>query len=241
MVTTLRPMPQLPTITSRLRLLESAWPTVTPNTWWLVPPLHLQPLYLLCWGVSCLTSPIPSLAWACLPTKTAQLSLHEPQSQSTTQTAIQSSQAGRMRLVCISGIFLSPPRPLTSRMQPVPKLLGCPSQILLCFLLHQPCLQQPTPILARASWPPTHLRSPAWSTTCTAQPRLLPWLPGLQIPHLTHAALISPALVPWLVSIVPAWAFLSSKRGLTPSKPATETPLIASPTPMQPGTVWMLM
>ena len=58
--------------------------------------------------MSCLTSPIPSSAWACLPTKIAQLSLHKPQSQSTTQMAIQPSQAGGMRLVCISGIFLNP-------------------------------------------------------------------------------------------------------------------------------------
>jgi hypothetical protein len=64
-------------------------------------------------------SPILSLAWACLPTKIAQLSLHKSQSQSTTQTVIQSSQAGRMRLVPISGIFLSPPWPLTPRMRPV--------------------------------------------------------------------------------------------------------------------------
>jgi hypothetical protein len=52
-----------------------------------------------------------------------------------------------------------------------------------------------------------------------------------QVPHLTHAELISPELVPWLVSIMPAWAFLSSKCG------ATVTPSMASPTPMQPGTV----
>ncbi len=117
-VTTLHSMPQSPTITPRLQPLESAWPMVTPNSWWPASPLHRQLLYLqqLCCGMSCLTSPIPSLAWAHLPTKTAQLSLHKPQSQSTTQTAIQSSQAGRMRLVRVSGIFLSPPRPLTPRM-----------------------------------------------------------------------------------------------------------------------------
>ncbi len=41
-------------------------------------------LYLqqLCRGMSCLTSPIPSLAWARLLTKIAQSSLHQPQSQS---------------------------------------------------------------------------------------------------------------------------------------------------------------
>jgi hypothetical protein len=97
MCTTLRLMPQLPTITPRLQPLEFAWPTDARNAWWPAPPLHWQLLYLqqLCRGMSRLTSPIPSLAWACLPTKIAQLSLHEPQSQSTTQTAIQSSQAGK--------------------------------------------------------------------------------------------------------------------------------------------------
>ncbi len=101
----------------------------------------------------------------------------------------------------------------------------------------QPCLWQPTLIPARASLPTAHLGQPAWSTTCTVQPRLLPWPPVPQVPHLTHTALISPALVPWLVSIMPAWAFRSSKLGLTPSKLATATPSMASPTPMQPGTV----
>ncbi len=41
--------------------------------------MHQQPLFLqqlLC-GMSCLTSPIPSLAWARLPTKTSQLSLSQ--------------------------------------------------------------------------------------------------------------------------------------------------------------------
>jgi hypothetical protein len=95
--TTSPPMPQLPSKTFRLQPLESTWPTVAPNAWWPVPPLHLQPLYLhqLCRGMSCLNSPILSLAWACLPTKIAQLSLNKPQSQSTTQMAIQFSQAGR--------------------------------------------------------------------------------------------------------------------------------------------------
>jgi hypothetical protein len=70
---------------------------------------------------------------------------------------------------------------------------------------------------------------------------LLPWQPVPQVPHLTHAALISPAIVPWLDSIMPAWAFQSSKQlGATPSKPGTTTPSMASPTPMQPGTVRML-
>jgi hypothetical protein len=69
---------------------ESAWPTVAPNAWWPVQPLHLQPLYLqqLRCGMSYLTSPIPSLAWDRLPTKTAQSSSREQQSQSTTQMAI---------------------------------------------------------------------------------------------------------------------------------------------------------
>jgi hypothetical protein len=143
-----------------------------PNAWWPVPPLHPQLLYLqqLCWGMSCLTSPIPSSAWAHLPTKIAQSSLPKPQSQSTNLMATQSSQAGRMRLVRISGIFLSPPSPSTHRMQPVPQLLDYPSQLLLCFLHHhqvssncphrpqwsfcQPCLRQPTLIPARASMLP---------------------------------------------------------------------------------------
>jgi hypothetical protein len=113
----------------------------------------------------------------------SQSSLHKPQSQSTTQMAIQSSQAGRMRLIHVSGIFLSPPRPLTPRMRLVPQLLGHPSQLLLRFvhhhpvsrdclhhsqwLFHQPCLWQPTLIQARASLPPTRPGLPAWSTTCT--------------------------------------------------------------------------
>jgi hypothetical protein len=42
---------------------------------------------------------------------------------------------------------------------------------------------------------------------------------------------------PWLVSTMPAWAFLSSKLGLMPSKPANATHSMASSTPMQPGTV----
>ena len=135
---TLHPMPQSPTITPRLQPFESAWPMVAPNAQWPAPPLHLQLLYLqqLCWGMSCLTSSTPSLAWAYLPTKIAQLSLHKLQSQSTTQTAIQSSQAGGMRLAHVSGIFLSPLRLLTPRMQPVPQLLGRPSQLLLHFLRH---------------------------------------------------------------------------------------------------------
>jgi hypothetical protein len=45
--------------------------------------------------------------------------------------AIQSSQAGKMRLVRGYGIFLSPPRLLSPRMQPVPQCLGRPSQLLL--------------------------------------------------------------------------------------------------------------
>jgi hypothetical protein len=72
-------------------------------------------------------TPHTLISSARLPTKTAQSSLHKPQSQSTTQMAIQFSQAGRMRLVRVSGIFLSPPRPLTPRMQPVPQRLGRPS------------------------------------------------------------------------------------------------------------------
>jgi hypothetical protein len=50
---------------------------------------------------------------------------------------------------------------------------------------------------------PTRLGLPAWSTTYTAQPRQFPWPPMPQVPHLTHAALISPALGPWLGSIMP--------------------------------------
>jgi hypothetical protein len=213
--------------------------------------LASAPLYLrqLCRGKSCLTSPTPSLAWDRLPTKTAQSSSHKQQPQSTTQMAIQSSQAGKMRLVHGYGIFLSPPRLLTSRIQLVPQRLGRPSQLLLHFrhhhlvsrnclhlpqrLSHLPCLQHHPLIPARASWPPTRLGLPAWSTTYTAQPRLLPWLPEPQVPHLTHTALISPALVPWLGSIMPALVSLSSKLGSTLSKLATATPSRASPTPMR--------
>jgi hypothetical protein len=52
---------------------------VAPNAQLPAPPLHLLPLYLrqLPWGMSCLTSPIPSSAWDCLPTKTAQSSSHK--------------------------------------------------------------------------------------------------------------------------------------------------------------------
>jgi hypothetical protein len=57
---------------------------VTPNAWWPVPPLHLQLRYLwqLCWGMSCLTSPILSSAWDRFPTKTARSSSQKQQSQS---------------------------------------------------------------------------------------------------------------------------------------------------------------
>jgi hypothetical protein len=153
------------------------------------------------------------------------------------------------------GIFLSLPRLLIPRMQLVPQRHGRPSQLPCCFMRHhpvsgdclpqwlsrQPCLQHFTLIPARASWPPTRPGSLAWSTTYTAQPRLFPWLPKPQVPHLTHTALISPALVPWLGSIMPAWASLSSKIGLMLSKLATVTPSKASPTPMQPNTVRMPM
>ncbi len=144
------------------------------------------------------------------------------------------------------------------RMGPVPQRPGCPSQLLLCFWRHHPvlcdCPHPPqwsfcwlylwhcTLIPAKASLPPTCPGSPAWSTTYTVQPKLLPWPPVPQVPHLTHAALISPALVPWLGSIMPAWASLSSKLGLMLSKLAITTPLMASPTPIpRPGTVRMPM
>jgi len=146
---------------------------VAPNAWWPAPPLHLQPHYLrqLCRGMSCLTSPILSLPWDRLPTKTKRLSPQKQQSQSTTQMATQPSQAGEMTPVHGYGVFLSPLRLLTSRMRPVPQCLGHPSQLLLCFRLHhpgsrycplllqqsfhQPCLQQHTLIQARALLPPT--------------------------------------------------------------------------------------
>jgi hypothetical protein len=177
--------------------LESAWPTVALNAWWPAPPLHLQLRYLrkLHRGMSCLTSPILSLAWDYLPTKTAQLSSQKQQSQSTTQMAIQSSQAGKMRLVHGYGIFLSPLRLLTPRRQLVPQRLGRPSQLLLHFWRHhpgscdcplplqqsfcQPCLRHHTLIQARASLPPTRPGLPDQSTTYMAQPRQLPWLPVL--------------------------------------------------------------
>jgi hypothetical protein len=221
--------------------------------------LHLQPCYLrkLCRGMSCLTSPILSLAWDRLRTKTARSSSQKQQSQSTTQMAIQSSQAGEMRLVHGYSIFLSPLRLLSPRMRLVPQRLGRPSQLLLRFWRHypgsrdcplmlqqsfrQPCLRHHTLIQARASLPLTRPGLPAWSTTYTVQPRRLPWPFVPQVPYLTHAALISPALGPCLGSIMPAWASLSSKLGLMLSKPATETPSRASPTPMQPSTVRMPM
>ena len=119
-------------------MLEFAWPTVALNTWQPAPPLHLQPLYLqqLCRGMSCLTFHIPSLTWDRLPTKTAQSSSHKQQSQSTTQMAIQSSQAGKTRLVQGYGIFLSPPKQLTPRMRLVPQRPSPPSQLLLHFRCH---------------------------------------------------------------------------------------------------------
>ncbi len=86
-----------------------------------------------------------------------------------------------------------------------------------------------------------HVRDCLLGLLHTAQPRLLPWPPEPRVPHLTHAALISPALVPWLGSIMPALVSLSSKPGLMLSKPATATSSRASPTPMWPGTVRMPM
>jgi hypothetical protein len=74
------------------------------------------------------------------------------------------------------------------------------------------------------------------SMTYSVQPQQ----PMPQVPHLTHAALIFPALVSWLDSIMPTWALRSSRLGSMPSKPATATPRMASPTPMQPGIVQML-
>ena len=145
--------------------------------------------------MSCPTSPIPSSAWDLLPTKTARLSSQKQQSQSTTQMAIQSSQAGEMRLVRGYGIFHSPLRLLTPRMQPVPQRLGRPSKLLLHFWHNHPgsrdgplplqqsfrqlCLRHHTLIQARASLPPTRPGLPDQSTTYMAQPRQLPWLPVL--------------------------------------------------------------
>jgi hypothetical protein len=152
MGTTLHPMPQLPTITPRLITLKSAWPTVAPNAWWPAQLLHWQPLFCqqLHQDMSCPTSPIPSLAWARFQTKIAQSSLHKQKSQSTNQMAIPSSQAGRMRLVCVSGTFLSLPRPLTPGMQLLPQLLCRPSQLLLQFLCHHPVSRDcphPSPVV----------------------------------------------------------------------------------------------
>jgi hypothetical protein len=69
--------------------------------------------------------------------------------------------------------------------------------------------------------PPTCPGPPARSTTSMVQPRLLPWQPVLHELPLTHAALIYPALGPWLDFIMLVLAFQSSRPGWKPSKPAT--------------------
>ncbi len=92
-------------------------------------------------------------------------------------------------------------------------------------------------IPAKVSLPPARPGPPTRYTTSTGPPRLLLWLPGLLVLPSIRAALICPALVPWLVFIMPVLVFQSNKPGSMPSRPATVTPLKASPTPMQPSIV----
>jgi hypothetical protein len=130
-----------------------------------------------------------------------------------------------------------PPIPALCFWRHHPVSCNCPHPPQQSFF--RPCLWHLTLIQARASLPLTHPGLPDYFYT--AQPRLLPWPPVPQVPHLTHAALISPALVPRLGSIMPAWDSWSSKLGSMLSKPATATPSRASLTSMQPSTVQMLM
>ena len=82
-------------------------------------------------------------------------------------------------------------------------------------------------IPAKASMPLAHAAKPAWSSTSTVLLRPWPWQPTLLAWLLTLAAWISPALVPWSASTMPALAFQSSRHGLTPSKRETVTCLMA--------------
>ena len=68
-------------------------------------------------------------------------------------------------------------------------------------------------IPAKVSSPPARPGPPARYTTSTVPPRLLLWLPGLLVLPLIRAALICPALAPWLDFIMPVLAFQSNKPG----------------------------
>jgi hypothetical protein len=68
-------------------------------------------------------------------------------------------------------------------------------------------------IPVRESSPPARPGPPARYTTSTVQPRLLLWLPELLVLPSIRAALICPALAPWLDFIMPVLAFQSNKPG----------------------------
>ena len=137
---TLHLMPLSPTTIPRLQPSESAWPMVIPNARWPAPLLHWHPhsLQQECRGMSCLPSLIPSSAWGRLPTKDATSFLPRPPSLSTTPMAIPFSQAGGMRLDRASGTSLSPLRPRTHRMHPLPQCLSLPARCHLRFLCQLP-------------------------------------------------------------------------------------------------------
>jgi hypothetical protein len=129
--------PLSPTTIPRLQPSESTWPSVTR---WPVPLLHWHPhsLQQQCQGMSCLPSLIPSSAWDRFPTKDATSFLPRPPSPSTTPMAIPFSQAGRMRLDHASGTSLSPLRPPTHRMRPLPQCLSLPARHHLRLLCQLP-------------------------------------------------------------------------------------------------------
>ena len=68
-------------------------------------------------------------------------------------------------------------------------------------------------IPAKASSPPARPGPPARYTTSMVPPRLLLWLSGLLVLPSICAALICPALAPWLDFIMPVLAFQSNKPG----------------------------
>ena len=68
-------------------------------------------------------------------------------------------------------------------------------------------------IPAKVSSPQARPGPPARYTISTVPPRLLLWLPVLQVLPSIRAALICPALAPWLVFIMPVLAFQSNKPG----------------------------
>jgi hypothetical protein len=72
---------------------------------------------------------------------------------------------------------------------------------------------------------------PAWSLTCTEWPRPWRWQPSPPRLPLIPEASTFPAWVLSSESTMHALAFLSSKHGSTPSRQATVTPSMGSPTP----------